>query len=137
MLNVPVRTSARRDISLSGGGVITVYGLKNCDTCRKAQTWLRSEKVAHQFVDFKTDAPAKADVVRFAKAVGWEKLLNKASTTWRALSDDVKADLNEAVAIALMVEHPALIKRPVFENGAKIISGFKEAEMKALKAGLK
>lgn len=117
--------------------MITVYGLKNCDTCRKALVWLRSEKIAHQFVDFKTDAPAKADVTRFVKAIGWEKLLNKASTTWRALSDDVKADLNEATAIGLMAEHPTLIKRPVFQNGVKIISGFKEAEMKALKAGLK
>ena len=117
--------------------MIIVYGLKNCDTCRKALTWLKAEKIAHQFVDFKTDAPAKADVARFAKAVGWEKLLNKASTTWRALGDEVKADLTEAMAIALMAEHPALIKRPVFENGAKIISGFKEAEMKVLKAGLK
>lgn len=122
---------------ISGARVITVYGLKNCDTCRKALTWLKAEKIAHQFVDFKNDAPAKADVTRFAKAVGWEKLLNKASTTWRGLGEEVKADLNEAMAIALMTEHPALIKRPVFQNGAKIVSGFKEAEMKALKAGLK
>lgn len=117
--------------------MISVYGLKNCDTCRKALTWLRAEKIAHHFVDFKTDAPAKADVARFAKAVGWEKLLNKASTTWRGLGEDVKSNLDEAMAIALMTEHPALIKRPVFENGARVISGFKEAEMKALKAGLK
>ncbi|MGV8997968.1 MAG: arsenate reductase [Parvibaculaceae bacterium] len=117
--------------------MITVYGLKNCDTCRKALVWLKAEKIAHRFVDFKTDAPDRAEVARFAKAVGWEKLLNKASTTWRSLSDEVKADLNEAMAIALMVEHPALIKRPVFEGGTTILSGFKEPEMKALKAGLK
>lgn len=119
--------------------MITVYGLKNCDTCRKALTWLKAEKIAHHFVDFKTDGVSKADVTRFVKAVGAEKLLNKASTTWRSLGDEVKGDapLTEAKAIALMVEHPALIKRPVFVGGATILSGFKEPEMKALKAGLK
>lgn len=117
--------------------MITVYGLKTCDTCRKALSWLKGEKIEHRFVDLKADGIAKADVTRFAKAVGWEKLLNKASTTWRALSDDVKTDLNEALAIALMVEHPALIKRPVFAGKSEIVSGFKEPQMKALKAGLK
>ncbi|MDO8288124.1 MAG: Spx/MgsR family RNA polymerase-binding regulatory protein [Parvibaculum sp.] len=122
--------------------MITVYGLKNCDTCRKALTWLKAEKIAHRFVDFKTEGVSKADVTRFVKAVGADKLLNKASTTWRSLGDEVKGDLTEAPlseagAIALMVEHPALIKRPVFVSDATIISGFKEPQMKALKAGLK
>ena len=117
--------------------MITVYGLKNCDTCRKALTWLKAEKIAHRFVDFKTEGVSKADVTRFVKAVGVAKLLNKASTTWRALGDEVKVDLTDAMAIALMVEHPALIKRPVFVGDATILSGFKEPEMKALKAGLK
>lgn len=117
--------------------MITVYGLKACDTCRKALAWLKGEKIAHRFVDVRADGITKADVTRFAKAVGWEKLLNKASTTWRELDEGVKADLNEALAIALMVEHPTLIKRPVFDMGAKIVSGFRDAEKAALKAASK
>ncbi|MES1989999.1 MAG: Spx/MgsR family RNA polymerase-binding regulatory protein [Pseudomonadota bacterium] len=117
--------------------MITVYGLKNCDTCRKALTWLKAEKIAHRFVDFKIEGVSKADVTRFVKAVGADKLLNKASATWRSLGDEVKGEISDAMVIALMVQHPALIKRPVFVGDTTIISGFKEPEMKALKAGLK
>lgn len=115
--------------------LITVYGLKTCDTCRKALGWLTAEKLAHRFVDLRADGVTKADVKRFAKAVGWEKLLNKASTTWRGLDEAIKSNLNETLAIDLMMEHPTLIKRPVFETETQILSGFKEPEMKILKAG--
>ncbi len=117
--------------------MITVYGLKTCDTCRKALSWLSAEKLVHHFVDLRADGVTKVDVKRFAQAVGWEKLLNKASTTWRGLDEAVKNDLNEAKAIALMVAHPTLIKRPVFETETQILSGFKEPEKKILKVGLK
>jgi Spx/MgsR family transcriptional regulator len=117
--------------------LITVYGLKTCDTCRKALGWLTVEKLAHRFFDLRADGVTKADVKRFAKAVGWEKLLNKASTTWRGLDEVAKGDLDETKAIALMVEHPTLIKRPVFETETQILSGFKEPEKKILKAGAK
>jgi Spx/MgsR family transcriptional regulator len=121
-----------------GDGVITVYGLKTCDTCRKALAWLKDEKIAHRFVDVRADGIAKADVSRFARAVGWEKLLNKASTTWRELDEGVKSNLTEGLAVALMVEHPTLIKRPVFEMpGNRIVSGFREAEKAAVKAASK
>lgn len=122
--------------------MITVYGLKTCDTCRKALAWLKDEKIAHRFVDIRADGVTKSDVTRFARAVGWEKLLNKASTTWRELGEGVKSNLNEGLAIALMVEHPTLIKRPVFEmdakdGGGKIVSGFRDAEKAAVKAAAK
>jgi Spx/MgsR family transcriptional regulator len=122
--------------------VITVYGLKTCDTCRKALNWLKDEKIAHRFVDLRADGIGKAEVSRFAKAVGWEKLLNKASTTWRGLDEDAKTGLSEVRAIALMVEHPTLIKRPVFEVAGKdgraiIVSGFRDAEKAAVKAAAK
>jgi Spx/MgsR family transcriptional regulator len=120
-----------------GDDVITVYGLKTCDTCRKALSWLKGEKIAHRFVDLRADGVSKADVSRFAKAVGWEKLLNKASTTWRELDEGVKANLTETLAIALMVEHPTLIKRPVFDMSGKIVSGFRDAEKAAVKAAVK
>jgi arsenate reductase len=114
--------------------LITVYGLKSCDTCRKALAWLKEEKLAHRFHDLRGDGISRAEIARFAKAAGWEKLLNKASTTWRGLADKDKDGLTEARAIALMEAHPALIKRPVFESGAKIIVGFRDAEKAALKA---
>lgn len=118
-------------------GVIKVYGLKACDTCRKALSWLKGEGIDFQFVDLRADGVSKSDVTRFAKAVGWEKLLNKASTTWRGLDDSDKAEINETKAIKLMVEHPTLIKRPVFEASTQIFSGFKDAEKKILKAAAK
>lgn len=118
-------------------GVIKVYGLKACDTCRKALAWLKGEGIDFQFIDLRADGVPKSDVMRFAKAVGWEKLLNKASTTWRGLDDSDKEQINESRAIKLMVEHPTLIKRPVFETPTQILSGFKDAEKKMLKAAAK
>ncbi|HMM15092.1 MAG TPA: Spx/MgsR family RNA polymerase-binding regulatory protein [Parvibaculum sp.] len=114
--------------------MITVYGLKNCDTCRKALAWLQQEKIAYRFVDLRADGIARADIARFAKAVGIEKLLNKASTTWRGLADDEKSLPDEAAAIALMEKHPALIKRPVFDMGKTVIAGFRDAEKAAVRA---
>lgn len=117
-----------------GAIVLKVYGLKNCDTCRKALQWLGKEKIAHTFVDVRADGVSKADIVRFTKAIGWEKLLNKASTSWRALDDAEKEGLSETKAIALMQKYPTLIKRPVFESAKAVMVGFRDAEMKALKA---
>ena len=136
MLNAPMRCAGAFFVRLWGIGVITVYGLKTCDTCRKALKWLEGEKIAHRYVDVRADGVSKADVTRLAKAVGWEKLLNKASTTWRGLADEVKASISEAAAIALMVEHPTLIKRPVFEGKSQTVCGFRDAEKKAVKEGL-
>jgi arsenate reductase len=113
--------------------VLSVYGLKNCDTCRKALKWLEAEGVAYSFHDVKADGISAADVKRFAASLGWEALLNKASTTWRGLPDSDKQDLTEAEAVKLMAAHPTLIKRPVFEKGSTIISGFRDAQKAALK----
>lgn len=120
--------------------MLTVYGLKNCDTCRKARGWLDGKGIAHRFLDVRADGIAKADVARWVKANGWESVLNKRGTTWRGLADKDRDGVDEARAVALMVEHPALIKRPVFEVdgsklGGKIVIGFGAAEQKAL-AGL-
>lgn len=117
--------------------MITVYGLKNCDTCRKALAWLGAEKIEHRFVDVRADGVAKKDLERFAKAAGVDKLLNKASTTWRGLSEREKDFAGEAQAVALMEKHPALIKRPVFDLGGAVIVGFRDADTAAVKAALK
>jgi Spx/MgsR family transcriptional regulator len=113
--------------------VLTIYGLKNCDTCRKAVKCLEAEGIAHRFHDLKAEGIAAADVKRFAAAVGWEALLNKASTTWRSLPDGDKDGLTETRALKLMAAHPALIKRPVFDNGKTVISGFRDAQKAAIK----
>lgn len=103
----------------------TIYGIKNCDTMRKAFGWLHDNGVDYTFHDYRASGIDRASVERWAHAVGWEKLLNKASTTFRALPDVDKADIDEAKAIALMLEHPTLIKRPVLETGSTIEVGFK------------
>ena len=111
-----------------------MYGLKNCDTCRKARAWLDGENVAYTFHDVRADGIDKADVARWAKAAGWETVLNRRGTTWRGLSDKDKDGVTEARAVALMAAHPALVKRPVFEAGSKIVVGFGTVEQKALAA---
>lgn len=113
--------------------MLSVYGLKNCDTCRKALKWLEAEGIAYTFRDVKVDGVSATEIRRFATAVGWEALLNKASTTWRGLPDSDKEGLTEAKAVKLMAAHPALIKRPVFEKGDTVLSGFRDAQKAALK----
>lgn len=117
--------------------MITVYGLKSCDTCRKARSWLDAHGLAYRFVDLRADGIAHADIARFAEAVGADKLLNKVGTTWRGLGDDEKSVASEAQAIALMDKYPTLIKRPVFETGGTIVVGFRDAERAALEAAAK
>jgi len=102
-----------------------LYGIKNCDTMKKARVWLEAKDVDFTFHDYKAEGVEKAALERWAKAVGWEVLLNRAGTTFRALPDGDKQGLNEKKAIALMLEQPSMIKRPVLEQGAKIIVGFK------------
>jgi arsenate reductase len=104
---------------------ITLYGIKNCDTMKKARAWLDAHDVVYTFHDYKTAGIDKAQLVRWAKAVGWETLLNRAGTTFRKLPDADKDGLTEATAIALMLAQPSVIKRPVLEQGTKLLVGFK------------
>ncbi len=112
--------------------MITVYGLKNCDTCLKALKWLEAEGVAHRFHDLRKDGLDTPRLKRWIAAAGWETLLNRRGTTWRGLDDNAKDGVNEAKAAALMAAHPALIKRPVFEGGARVIVGFKDEQRREL-----
>ncbi len=97
---------------------ITLYGIRHCDTMKKARAWLDARGVAYAFHDYKVAGIDAATLRAWASSVGWEKLLNRAGTTFRALADADKADLNEAKAIALMVANPSLIKRPVLTGVA-------------------
>lgn len=104
--------------------MITLYGIKNCDTMKKARAWLDGHKIAYAFHDYKAEGIDRARLEKWAKALGWEVLLNRAGTTFRKLSDADKTGLTEAKAIALMLAQPSMIKRPVLEMGGKPIVGF-------------
>lgn len=103
----------------------TIYGIKNCDTMKKARGWLDAHGVAYGFHDYKSEGIDKARLAGWAKAVGWETLLNRAGTTFRKLDEADKEGLTEARAIALMLAQPSMIKRPVLEIGGKLLVGFK------------
>lgn len=104
---------------------ITIYGIKNCDTMKKARAWLDKHGVDYSFHDYKTAGIDKDRLARWSKAVGWEVLLNRAGTTFRKLPDADKANLTEKKAMALMLAQPSMIKRPVLEMGGKLLVGFK------------
>ncbi len=105
---------------------ITIYGIKNCDTMKKARAWLDKTHVNYAFHDYKTAGIDRAKLERWAQKVGWETLLNRAGTTFKKLPDKDKSDLSQAKAIALMVKQPSMIKRPVLEaGGGKLLVGFK------------
>ena len=104
---------------------VTIYGIKNCDTMKKARAWLDAHGVAYRFHDYKQDGIDKARLAGWVGKVGWEALLNRAGTTFRKLPDAEKADLDERRAVALMLAQPSMIKRPVLEEGGKLLVGFK------------
>jgi arsenate reductase len=104
---------------------ITIYGIKACDTMKKARTWLEDHGQAYAFHDYKTAGIDRARLEGWAKVVGWEVLLNRSGTTFRKLPDAARADLTEAKAVALMLEQPSMIKRPVLETSSGLLVGFK------------
>jgi arsenate reductase (glutaredoxin) len=104
---------------------ITIYGIKNCDTMKKARSWLDQHKIAYDFHDYKIAGIDKPVLEGWAKKVGWEVLLNKAGTTFKKLPDAKKEKLDEKKAIALMLDQPSMIKRPVLDIGGKLTIGFK------------
>ena len=105
---------------------VTIYGIKNCDTMKKARAWLDKKGVAYDFHDYKAKGVERAKLEGWAKKAGWETLLNRAGTTFRKLPDKEKDGLSEKKAIGLMLAQPSMIKRPVLElPGGKLLVGFK------------
>jgi arsenate reductase (glutaredoxin) len=104
---------------------ITIYGIKNCDTMKKARAWLDSHGVAYGFHDYKTEGIAREKLKRWSEELGWETLLNRVGTTFRKLPDSDKESLDERKALALMLAQPSMIKRPVLDLGGKLLVGFK------------
>jgi Spx/MgsR family transcriptional regulator len=103
----------------------TLYGIKNCDTVKKARLWLDKNGIAYQFHDFRADGLTTSQLNDFAARVHWNSLLNRSSTSWRQLSAEQQSDLTLEKAIALMLNTPTLIKRPILDIGNKLIIGFK------------
>ena len=106
-------------------GTVTIYGIRNCDTMKKARAWLDGHGVAYRFHDYRAEGIDAAQLRHWAQAVGWEMLLNRAGTTFRKLPDRDKAGLTEARALALMAAQPSMIRRPVLDVGGRLIVGFK------------
>lgn len=107
--------------------MITVYGIRNCDTVKKARRWLDEHGVAYRFHDFRADGLDDASLGAWCAALGWEALLNRKGTTWRKLPDREKQISTSPEAMRLMLENPTLIKRPVLVSGDKVLVGFDEA----------
>ncbi|MGC6472785.1 MAG: Spx/MgsR family RNA polymerase-binding regulatory protein [Parvibaculales bacterium] len=113
---------------------LKVYGLKNCDTCRKALKWLAAENIVHDFIDVRADGVETATLKRWIEVLGPQQLVNKSSTSWRQLEDSQKADLSPDAVLALVSDHITLVKRPVIEGGGHLSVGFKPDVQNALKA---
>lgn len=103
----------------------TIYGIKNCDTMKKARVWLDEHAVAYAFHDYKASGIDRAALERWVGVLGWEKVLNKSGTTFRALPEADRADLTRDKAVDLMLAQPSMIKRPILESGDVLLAGFK------------
>lgn len=110
---------------------VTMYGIKNCDTIKKARTWLDEHAIAYAFHDYKAVGIDPATLHEWVAALGWEVLLNRAGTTFRKLPDADRVDLDAGKAIALMLAQPSMIKRPVLDVDGALLVGFKPAEYAA------
>jgi arsenate reductase len=111
---------------------VKIYGIRNCDTMKKAFAFLESRKLAYDFHDYKKDGVPPGKLGEWAKRVGWEKLANTRGPTWRNIPDAEKAGLTEARALRLLERYPSAIKRPVLEAGSKLLVGFDPGEYSQL-----
>lgn len=104
--------------------VVRIYGIRNCDSMKKAFVWLAEHAVVCDFVDYRQAAPTAAQLADWNLRVGWKALLNTRGTTWRRLGEEDRADVDEARALTLMARHPSLIRRPVIDTGTALLVGF-------------
>jgi len=104
--------------------VVRIYGIRNCDSMKKAFVWLAEHAVVCDFVDYRQVAPTAAQLADWNLRVGWKALLNTRGTTWRRLGEEDRADVDEARALTLMARHPSLIRRPVIDTGTALLVGF-------------
>ena len=104
--------------------MLKVYGIKNCDTMKKAFAWLDARNVAYEFIDYKNAGVVDSLLTDWNQRAGWETLLNTRGMMWRRLSEDERADVDETKALALMADYPTLIKRPLIDTGSDLLIGF-------------
>ncbi|WP_366525080.1 arsenate reductase [uncultured Shewanella sp.] len=116
---------------LYGVIILTLFGIKNCDTVRKARKFIEANTLTVSFHDFRQDGLTREQLEHWTRLIDWSQLLNKRSTSFRALSEADKTDIDQQKAIELMLATPTLIKRPVLIEQDKILLGFKEADYKA------
>ncbi|WP_323816090.1 ArsC family reductase [Cellvibrio sp. NN19] len=107
--------------------MITLYGIKNCDTVKKARTWLDKNQIAYQFYDFRADGITEAQVANWISDLGLETLVNKRSTTWKELDEATKNNFDQ-IAVQVISKNPTLIKRPLLDTGKQKYVGFKDTE---------
>ena len=112
--------------------MITIYGIPNCDTMKKARKWLEANGVDYEFHDYRKQGVPESRLKGWIEQAGWEALLNRRGTTWRKLDDSVKEIVDPSRALQIMLENPSIIKRPVLESGSKLLIGFKETDYQAL-----
>ena len=110
----------------------TLYGIKNCDTVKKARRWLDENQVTYQFHDLREDGLQKDQVNAWVSELGWESLVNKRSTTWKQLDDTIKATLDDHSIVEVILASPTLIKRPLLDDGKTRRVGFKAADYESL-----
>ncbi len=106
--------------------MLTLYGIPNCDTVRKARRWLTDHHIEHVFHDFRKDGLEPQQLHHWATELGWETLLNKRGLTWKRLDQKIRDSIDQHSVLTLMLEQPAMIKRPVLDVGNKRIVGFKD-----------
>ena len=122
MLRGPEEPATRWSIA-----VITLYGIKNCDTVKKARKWLDSQGIDYQYHDFREDGVDQEAVIAWIEELGWQNLLNKRSTSWKGLSAQARENMNEKAAHEAVMQHPTLIKRPLLDTGKQRYTGFSAA----------
>ncbi len=112
--------------------MLTLFGIPNCDTMKKARNWLSENNIDYEFHDYKKAGIDKQTLEKWEKQVGWETLLNRRGMMWRKLSDEQKQSINRENAIAIMLDIPSIIKRPVLVSGKNMLVGFDESEYQSL-----
>lgn len=103
---------------------IKIYGIKNCDTMKKAFAWFEENSIAYEFIDYKKAGVAVQHLPDWNKRAGWETLLNKRGLMWKKLTEEERTDVGEAKALTLLAQYPAMIKRPVIDTGTNLLVGF-------------
>ncbi|MBT8129611.1 MAG: ArsC family reductase [Gammaproteobacteria bacterium] len=112
--------------------MITIYGIPNCDTMKKARRWLEANGVEYTFHDYRKLGVPERNLREWVKEAGWETVLNRRGTTWRKLDEQVKDTIDTESAVQIMLDNPSIIKRPVLESGRRLLIGFNESDYQQL-----